>query len=90
MIHINELFRIACVILELGFCAFVFCAFIILMHALPVSLHNILKKKEIKDTDTKPDWNEKCMVCEAVPTLPITGMCGPCTFGEAETHGGNW
>ncbi len=48
MIHINELFRIACVILELGFCAFVFCAFIILMHALPVSLHNILKKKEIK------------------------------------------
>ena len=40
--------------------------------------------------DTAPDWNRKCIVCRAVPTLPLTRMCGPCTFGEAETAGGNW
>lgn len=38
----------------------------------------------------EPDWQTPCEVCEAVPTLPATGMCGPCTFGEAETAGGNW
>ncbi len=56
-------------------------------------MSNIIKakKKKKKDKmDTKLDWNSKCMVCDSVPTLPITGMCGPCTFGEAETVGGNW
>lgn len=43
-----------------------------------------------KDEDTEPDWETKCEVCGMVPTLPITGMCGPCTWGEAETIGGNW
>lgn len=42
------------------------------------------------DPDTAPDWDEPCELCGAVPTLPITAMCGPCTFGEAETAGGNW
>ncbi len=32
----------------------------------------------------------KCEVCEGEPVVPETGMCGPCTFGEAETVGGNW
>ena len=40
--------------------------------------------------DTKPDWGTKCEVCEQSPVVPITGMCGPCTFGEAATVGGNW
>jgi len=40
--------------------------------------------------DTTPDWDTKCSVCGAVPTVPVTGMCGPCTFGEADTYGGNW
>lgn len=31
-----------------------------------------------------------CEVCGASPVVPITGMCGPCTFGEADTAGGNW
>lgn len=22
--------------------------------------------------------------------VPVTGMCGPCTFGEADTADGNW
>ena len=40
--------------------------------------------------DTEPDWEGECEVCGASPVVPITGMCGPCTFGEAETIGGNW
>ena len=40
--------------------------------------------------DTKPDWSRKCESCGAVPIVPATGMCGPCTFGEADTAGGNW
>lgn len=42
------------------------------------------------DRETRPDWKRTCFVCGDVPTLPITGLCGPCTFGEAETIGGNW
>ena len=42
------------------------------------------------DPDTTPDWNGECENCGASPIVPITGMCGPCTFGEAGTAGGNW
>jgi hypothetical protein len=38
----------------------------------------------------EPDWAATCENCGATPVLPMTGMCGPCTFGEAETAGGNW
>ena len=38
----------------------------------------------------EPDWSGKCLACGATPTHPLTGLCGPCTFGEAETVGGNW
>lgn len=37
-----------------------------------------------------PDWTKKCEVCRATPIVPLTGLCGPCTFGESETAGGNW
>lgn len=40
--------------------------------------------------DTTPDWSAKCQVCDASPVMPATGMCGPCTTGEADTIGGNW
>lgn len=36
------------------------------------------------------DWKRPCVVCGAKPTVCSTQMCGPCTFGEAETAGGNW
>lgn len=42
------------------------------------------------DADTEPDWDTPCEVCGQTPTVPITGLCGPCTFGEADTAGGNW
>lgn len=36
------------------------------------------------------DYTRKCEVCEQAPVVNSTGLCGPCTFGEAETVGGNW
>ncbi len=42
------------------------------------------------DPESDPDWTGKCENCGESPILPSTGMCGPCTFGEAETAGGNW
>ena len=38
----------------------------------------------------QPDWSKECEVCGSTPIVPATGMCGPCTFGEADTAGGNW
>lgn len=36
------------------------------------------------------DWTRGCEVCGAKPVVNVTGLCGPCTFGEAETINGNW
>lgn len=36
------------------------------------------------------DWSNRCEICGGSPVVPETGMCGPCTFGEADTAGGNW
>jgi hypothetical protein len=45
---------------------------------------------ETDDPSVQPDWSNSCHACGALPTVPLTGLCGPCTFGEAETSGGNW
>lgn len=45
---------------------------------------------EENDPRVKPDWTKKCEVCGMSPIVPLTGLCGPCTFGEADTIGGNW
>lgn len=37
-----------------------------------------------------PDWSRPCENCGATPVVRETGLCGPCTFGEAETADGNW
>lgn len=47
-------------------------------------------RKRAAQASGEPNWNGKCEVCGASPTHPTTGMCGPCTFGEADTVGGNW
>jgi len=49
-----------------------------------------VEKKKSKSTGFEPDWLETCDVCDSSPTVPSTGLCGPCTFGEADTAGGNW
>lgn len=46
--------------------------------------------KKIPREKIEPDWTTGCASCGAKPVVPITGLCGPCTFGEAETSGGNW
>ncbi|KKK60046.1 hypothetical protein LCGC14_3028280 [marine sediment metagenome] len=38
----------------------------------------------------EPDWEGECENCGATPVVPLTGLCGPCTFGEASTANGNW
>lgn len=48
------------------------------------------QKPEENDADTRPDWSGECENCGQSPIVPLTGMCGPCTFGEADTIGGNW
>ena len=42
------------------------------------------------DECMKPDWGMSCYVCGNPPVVPVTGLCGPCTWGEAETIHGNW
>lgn len=48
------------------------------------------KKRKHDDDDLEPDWTGQCEICGQSPIVPATGMCGPCTFGEADTMGGNW
>ena len=31
-----------------------------------------------------------CEQCKSTPTIPLTKLCGPCTFGDPSTAGGNW
>ena len=38
----------------------------------------------------RPDWSLPCENCGASPIVPITGLCGPCNFGEADTLNGGW
>jgi hypothetical protein len=46
--------------------------------------------KRRRPAAVEPDWMHDCAVCGASPIVPLTGLCGPCTFGEADTMGGNW
>lgn len=48
------------------------------------------KTETAADHDTRPDWTAECENCGQSPVVPATGLCGPCTFGEADTAGGNW
>ncbi len=54
------------------------------------SMQELHKKKKLSDPETEPDWMSNCENCGESPIVPATGMCGPCTFGEAATAGGNW
>ena len=45
---------------------------------------------DASDVELRPDWSGKCEMCGQSPIVPVTGMCGPCTFGEADTIGGDW
>lgn len=49
-----------------------------------------IKKKAERTPNMEPDWEGTCEVCGASPIVPETGMCGPCSFGEADTINGDW
>lgn len=42
------------------------------------------------DDQAFKNYDVRCENCDAVPTVGDLGLCGPCTFGEAETADGNW
>lgn len=44
---------------------------------------------EQKD-QVRPSWTRECEVCGQTPVVPTTGLCGPCTWGEADTVAGGW
>lgn len=54
----------------------------------PAARTAVAEKKH--DPDMEPDWTGKCDNCGHTPIVPKTGMCGPCTFGEADTLMGDW
>ena len=55
-----------------------------------------MKKKRFEpmtaeqEKELRPDWTNPCEVCGAFPIVPVTGLCGPCTWGEADTVNGGW
>ncbi len=53
-----------------------------------------MSKKGTMESRTKrnyrPDWSEKCHNCGSAPVVPVSGLCGPCHFGEADAVGGGW
>jgi hypothetical protein len=48
------------------------------------------REEQKKKAEMEPDWSGECENCGASPIVPTTGMCGPCTFGDADTADGNW
>lgn len=48
-----------------------------------------MSRKSLK-REYRPDWNGRCENCGASPTVPVSGLCGPCHFGTAEATGGGW
>jgi hypothetical protein len=43
-----------------------------------------------RDERDEPDWTRQCENCKSTPVYPRSGLCGPCSFGEADTAHGNW
>jgi hypothetical protein len=38
----------------------------------------------------RPIRSAHCYNCGSSPVVAATGLCGPCTWGEADTAGGAW
>lgn len=51
---------------------------------------DLKKRKREKDDPFGKDYSRKCEVCGQKPVVQAVGLCGPCTFGEADTIDGNW
>ena len=54
-------------------------------------MHTDKELEEMSNEEAyRKDWTRKCENCDGTPVVNATGLCGPCTFGEAETLNGNW
>lgn len=40
--------------------------------------------------DYAPNWQHGCENCGSKPTVPVSGLCGPCHFGTADAVAGGW
>jgi len=49
-----------------------------------------MTKGERAKREFRPDWQHGCENCGSKPTVPMSGLCGPCHFGIAATSGGGW
>jgi len=57
-----------------------------------------MKGEEMEDNELtkaeknklRPDWEKECGNCQETPVVPMSGLCGPCHFGEADTSLGDW
>jgi len=38
----------------------------------------------------RPNYQHGCENCGSKPTIPLSGLCGPCHFGEADMVAGGW
>ena len=50
----------------------------------------LMAERDAEDEAFEKDYSSVCEVCGANPVVRATGLCGPCTFGEADTADGNW
>ena len=51
--------------------------------------HDAIPKRDATEAFAA-DYTRDCDSCGAKPVVNATGLCGPCTFGDAEAAGGNW
>ena len=49
-----------------------------------------VKTPEKMRKDYEPNYVKACENCETIPTVPISGLCGPCHWGAAKTIDGGW
>lgn len=63
---------------------------LIVQHIDEIRAFAALPEKNAEKKEVKADFSKACTVCGAKPVHSRTGMCGPCTTGEADTAGGNW
>ena len=55
-----------------------------------VPVEYLVTDSNFKKDDFRPDWSLPCENCGATPVVPLSGLCGPCHFGEADTVQGGW
>lgn len=48
------------------------------------------KDKKPNKKDYEPNWEGKCETCDESPVVPISGLCGPCHFGNSDALTGDW